>query len=108
MEFRISFIIATLLGSMVHAQSPVNRKQLVQRHNVKVNRIDSLASLSVGNGKFAFTADATGFQSFPETYSNGIVLGTQSEWGWNSFENKANYKIEESYKNYLQYGDTVS
>ena len=44
----------------------------------------SRACLSVGNGEFAFTADATGLQTFPEPY-NVIPLCTQSQWGWHSF-----------------------
>lgn len=78
----------------------INRQALVERHTVKINAIDSLASLSVGNGKFAFTVDATGLQTFPEKYQNGIPLGTQSEWGWHSFADTANYKFEETLKEY--------
>jgi hypothetical protein len=52
----------------LHAQ-PINRMELVRRHNVKVTAADSLSSLTVGNGKFAFTVDVTGLQSFPGFYS---------------------------------------
>lgn len=38
----------------------------------------------MGNGEFAFTADATGLQTFPELY-DVIPLCTQSQWGWHSF-----------------------
>lgn len=78
----------------------INRRALVQRHNVIVKKIDSLASLSVGNGKFAFTVDATGLQTFPEKYEKGVSLGTQSEWGWDSFKDTIGYKFEESLKEY--------
>ena len=54
----------------------IDRRQVLTRNNPHVNAIDSLASLSVGNGHFAFTVDATGLQTFPETYRNGIPLGT--------------------------------
>ena len=63
----------------------IDRKAVVQRHNIVITNIDSLASLSVGNGNFAFTVDATGLQSFPEVYARGVPLGTQSVWGWDSF-----------------------
>ena len=62
--------------------------------------VDTLASLSVGNGGFAFTTDVTGLQTFPEHYRNGVPLGTQSEWGWHSFDNPEQYRIEESYQMY--------
>lgn len=81
----------------------INREELVNRHTIVVNKIDSLASLSVGNGRFAFTVDATGLQSFPARYAKGVCLGTQSQWGWGSFKNEANYKVTEAYKYYDQY-----
>lgn len=43
----------------------INRKAVVERHTISVASFDTLASLSVGNGRFAFTVDATGLQSFP-------------------------------------------
>lgn len=76
----------------------INRFELVSRHNVEVAGFDSLASLSVGNGSFAFTVDATGLQTFPEIYENGICLGTMSEWGWHSFPNTKDYRMEETYE----------
>ena len=56
----------------------------MSRHNPRVRSFDPRACLSVGNGEFAFTADATGLQTFPEVY-NVIPLCTQSQWGWHSF-----------------------
>lgn len=76
----------------------IDRFALVNRHNVQIDGFDSLNSLSVGNGKFAFTVDATGLQTFPELYENGVCLGTQSEWGWHSFPNTENLTIEESFQ----------
>jgi hypothetical protein len=78
----------------------IDRKALVQRHNVVVTAIDSLSSLTVGNGSFAFTVDATGLQTFPERYEKGISLGTQSEWGWHSFPDTAGYTLEETFKTF--------
>jgi hypothetical protein len=86
----------------------INRKAVVQRHNVVVNSIDSLSSLSVGNGNFAFTVDATGMQSFPEAYAKGVPLGTQSVWGWHSFPNTENLKLEEAQKTYDLEGRKIS
>ena len=86
----------------------INRKILVQRHNVIVTKADSLASLTVGNGKFAFTVDVTGLQTFPKDYEKGVSLGTQSEWGWHSFIDTAGYKREESYKTYHLNGRDIT
>ena len=98
-------LVITLLGVLVSCNTEkkvekIDRYALVERNNPKVNEIEELSSLSVGNGNFAFTVDATGLQTFPELYSAGVPLGTQSQWGWHSFPNVNNYKPEETLKNY--------
>lgn len=78
----------------------IDRVALVKRNNPKVTEFEELSSLSVGNGNFAVTVDATGLQTFPELYSAGVPLGTQSQWGWHSFPNTQKYEPEETLKNY--------
>tara|TARA_R110002051_G_scaffold117009_2_gene190609 strand:- start:6410 stop:8566 length:2157 start_codon:yes stop_codon:yes gene_type:complete len=78
----------------------IDRKAVVTRHNVKITAIDTLGSLTVGNGRFAFTVDATGLQTFPEFYEKGVPLGTQSEWGWHTSLNPENYQFSETLKAY--------
>ena len=75
------------------ADTGIDRKALVGRHNVVNEKADPLSSLSVGNGGFAFTVDITGLQSFPEAYDTGVALGTQSEWGWHSWPDTAGYRF---------------
>ena len=82
-----------LLITTAKAQEKIDRKALVTRHNVNITKIDTLGSLSVGNGTFAFTVDATGLQTFPDYYQSGVPLGTQSEWGWDAVPNTENYKF---------------
>jgi hypothetical protein len=96
------------LSAATSSYAQINRQALVQRHKVVVSKIDSLSSLSIGNGKFAFTVDATGLQTFPDAYAKGVPLGTQSEWGWDSFKDTAGYKLDETYKYYEQYGRKIS
>jgi hypothetical protein len=81
--------------SVTRAEAKIDRKAVVRRNDPHITEIDTLASLSVGNGGFAFTADVTGLQTFPETYSKGVPLGTQSQWGWHSFPNPEGYRLEE-------------
>lgn len=78
----------------------IDRKALVERNNPHITSVDTLASLTVGNGEFAFTVDVTGLQSMPELYRNGVPLGTQSQWGWHSFPNEKNLTREETLKDY--------
>ncbi len=107
MRFFYFFILLLSMLSTV-AQQRINREAVVKRYTVHINKIDSLASLSVGNGNFAFTVDATGMQSFPESYAKGVPLGTQSVWGWHSFPNTKNLKIEEAQKIYELEGRKIS
>ena len=89
-----------MVGFVMTAQAQIDRYDVVRRNNPTVTVIDSLASLTVGNGGFAFTVDATGLQTFPEYYENGVPLGTMSDWGWHSFPNPENYHAEEALKEY--------
>lgn len=60
----------------------IDRKTLVRRNNPVITKIEPLSPLSIGNHEFAFTADFTGLQTFPESYE--VPLGVQSTWGWHS------------------------
>ncbi len=97
-----TFVAAVAAAAWMHcsAAGKIDRRALVARNNPRVEAMDTLASLSVGNGGFAFTVDATGLQSFPEAYSAGVPLGTMSDWGWHSSPNTERYSPEESWKEY--------
>ena len=95
-------------GSAASARLPIDRHALITRHNPVDTTADPLGSLSVGNGRFAFTVDITGLQSFPEAYDKGIPLGTESEWGWHSFPDSNNYRFDQTLKSYDVHGRKVS
>lgn len=78
----------------------IDRHALVSRHNVILNEPDTLGSLSVGNGEFAFTVDVSGLQTFPNKYENGISLGTQGQWGWHSMPSSKKYSLNDVAKNF--------
>ena len=86
-----------LLALCLSGSAKIDRQTVVRRNNPVVNSIDPLASLTMGNGGFAFTVDATGLQTFPEYYENSVPLGTMSDWGWHSFPNTENYRAEEAF-----------
>ena len=75
----------------------IDRFELVNRHNILVEEFDPLASLSVGNGNFAFTTDITGLQTFYKEYEDGVSLGTMSNWGWHTLPNTEGFDISETY-----------
>ena len=85
----------------------IDRKAVVERHKVVNTGFDPMGAVTVGNGRFAMTVDATGLQSFPEAYDKGVPLGTQSEWGWHSFVDTAGYKFSEVLKEYTIHGRKV-
>lgn len=89
-------ICLSILLALVSCSGKIDRAALVARNNPHITALDPLASLSVGNGRFAFTADVTGLQTFQERYSKGVPLGTQSQWGWHSFANPENLRFEET------------
>lgn len=68
----------------------VDREVIFDRNNPIITQPDPLASLTVGNGKFATTVDVTGLQSYPDYYKTGIPLCAQSDWGWHFFVNASN------------------
>ncbi|MDE6741140.1 MAG: hypothetical protein K2J58_02290 [Muribaculaceae bacterium] len=94
------FVAAAIASGCKDKVGGIDRYSLVNRNNPHVTAIDTMASLTVGNGRFAFTADVTGLQTFPEVYTNGVPLGTMSDWGWHSFPNTEDYKFEETLKEY--------
>ncbi len=86
---------------------PIDRFALVTRHNVSLAQADPLTPLSVGNGEFAFTADITGLQTFPEYYDAGMPLHTMSQWGWHHFPNPENYVDLDVASSYDAHGRSV-
>jgi hypothetical protein len=72
----------------------IDRRALVTRHNPTLRSFDVESPLSVGNGELAFTADATGLQTFAEAYDDTIPLGTLSQWGWHTAPNPQGWSIE--------------
>jgi hypothetical protein len=82
---------------------PIDRHALVTRHNVVLKQFDTNNPLSVGNGEFAFTVDATGLQTFPEAFKNTTPLGTLSDWGWHTIPNTNGWDID--YFQFKEYTD---
>ncbi len=85
----------------------IDRRALVTRHNVTLNKPDPLTPLSVGNGEFTFTADITGLQTFPKYHQQGMSLGTQSQWGWHTSPNPKGYKLADILEDYVVDGRKV-
>ena len=63
----------------------IDRKALVSRHNPVAERHDPYSPLSIGNGEIAFTADVSGFQSFPVEPESAVPLCTMAQWGFHCY-----------------------
>ncbi|WP_309119305.1 glycoside hydrolase family 65 [Paenibacillus sp.] len=84
----------------------LNRKEIVSRHNPVLTKPEPLAPLSIGNGRFGFSVDATGLQTFYDDYET--PLGTQSNWGWHYTGGRGVYSENEiAYQMYETYGRKV-
>ena len=86
---------STTDSTVQNITAAIDRKALVTRHNITVTKPDTMSSLSVGNGEFAFTVDVTGLQSYPEFYDKGVTLGTMAQWGWHVTPTKEKYTLED-------------
>ncbi len=70
----------------------INRYELVSRHNPILKECDFESPLSVGNGDFAYTVDATGLQTFYDEYAkHHMPLCTMSQWGWHTTPDNGKY-----------------
>ncbi len=72
------------LGRRIRPGDSIDRSALVTRHCPVLRAFEPRSPLSLGNGEFAFTADITGLQTFPEQYENTMPLCTMSQWGWHT------------------------
>lgn len=89
--------------------APIDRQAVVERHTIRLNRVDVESPLSVGNGDFAFTVDPTGLQTFENFHDEGIPLETSSTlpWAWHEFPNTQGLKLDDAMMPHDFHGRTV-
>lgn len=82
----------------VHAaEARIDRHAVVSRHNVRNSAIDPEAALTLGNGDFAFSVDATGLQGLERIYlDNGLPLETRATWAWHEFPNTEGHTLADA------------
>lgn len=117
MSFRVGFVLALVAAAIVTrlaaapaepASPSIDRYALVTRHNPVLHAFDAANPFTVGNGQFAFTADATGLQTFFDEFTNTIPLGTLSQWGWHTSPNPRNWSMDRfHYKEFDVFGRKV-
>jgi hypothetical protein len=92
----------------VRERASINRRALVDRHAPVLRQFDPQSPFSLGNGQFAFTADVTGLQTFPDAFNETIPLGTLSHWGWHSAPNPRGWSIDKyEFAQYESHGRKV-
>jgi hypothetical protein len=100
--------VAAGIAAAAAPAPPIDRQAVVARHAPHLTAIDAQAPLTVGNGRFAFTADVTGLQTLPELYqAQGIPLETQARWSWHEDANPAGYTLADANVDYTAHGRTV-
>jgi len=88
----------------------INRKLILDRNNPKYSNINKNAPLSAGNGRFCFTADFTGLQTFFDEYAkaqDAFPLCTMAEWGWHSYPMSENDEAALRFTPFDTYGRQV-
>lgn len=80
--FFLLFLAHTFLSNYTSAQElkkgTIDRREVVQRHRIKVTNLNEPGPSQVGNGNFAFGFDITGMQTINPKFA------TMSSWGWHS------------------------
>ncbi|HWA26013.1 MAG TPA: hypothetical protein VG734_10145 [Lacunisphaera sp.] len=106
---RTAFCSVFLLVATLVVAGPIDRQAVVERHTIRLNRVDVESPLSVGNGDFAFTVDPTGLQTFEYFHDEGIPLETSSTlpWAWHEFPNPQGLKLEDAMMPHDFHGRTV-
>ena len=85
------------------AAEPIDRLALVSRHNPVVRAVDPEATLTVGNGHFAFGCDLTGLQTFAEFHhDNGVPTETLARWCWVSDPNPENFTLADASRDFVE------
>ena len=84
----------------------IDRRQLVERHDPRLEAIDEHSPITLGNGDFAFNADITGLQTLYAEYRLP-PLCTMSNWGWHSTPNAkgGNYILDDVLMEEFMSGD---
>jgi protein-glucosylgalactosylhydroxylysine glucosidase len=104
---RTTGIVWLIILCLACSREKIDRETVVSRHDININEVDTLNSLTLGNGRFAMTMDITGLQTFPVEYHNGVPLGTMSEWGWHSFPAQREFSIDETLQSLESHGRNI-
>ncbi|MET0555376.1 MAG: hypothetical protein ABW221_20200 [Vicinamibacteria bacterium] len=94
-------LTAALLATVLLA--PLDRQALVTRHFPVVRGVDPDAPLTVGNGRFAFTADVTGLQTLADHYHrHGVPTETLARWAWHSEPNPRGFALADAGRPFVE------
>ncbi|MFM2293589.1 MAG: hypothetical protein RLZZ350_2 [Verrucomicrobiota bacterium] len=93
--------------SLALGNASINRRAVVRRHNPVVAKFDPYASLSVGNGEFAFTADLTGLQTFAALCEKDFPNCTMAHWAWHTIPGGALKREDFRFKEFDTFGRKV-
>lgn len=81
-------VIDKSINKNMNNDDVINRINVVKKYNPHLSEADAKSPLTVGNGKFCFTADVTGMQTLYEEYSEETPLCTMAEWAWHTYPGK--------------------
>ena len=87
-----------------------DRITTIRQYNPHLSGINPQSPLSVGNGRFCFTADITGMQTLYDEYLSETPLCTMAEWAWHTtYDGHKEYTLDDVRMTEYDYlGRTVS
>jgi len=102
-----STLSALALLAAMGSQAAIDREAVVNKFSPELQTLQKDSPMPLGNGKFAFTADVTGFQSFgPQYYAAGFPLETKARWAWHTKSGES-HTLAETEMEYDAYGRKV-
>lgn len=97
---KILSILLAFIPCVLSAQ-PIDRQQVVSRHNIVIHETLPTSPAQVGNGRFAFGMDITGLQTF-------VPFNTLSDWGWHNSPLPEDTRVEDfTHTEITSYGRTI-
>jgi hypothetical protein len=86
-KISICFLIAIHVILSSCGSKKINRKEVVERHNITIHENNPKKPMQVGNGEFVYNVDITGMQTFE-------AHNTMSHWAWHNTPLPAGVKPE--------------
>ncbi|HEX8546978.1 MAG TPA: hypothetical protein VF691_08460 [Cytophagaceae bacterium] len=84
----LGFLLVSPFVLFSCTEEKINRKELVERHNITIQQNNPKKPMQVGNGELAYNVDITGMQTFDPH-------NTMAHWAWHTTPLPAGLNVED-------------